>query len=225
MKLQSPEDLLVEELRDIHSAERQLQRAMPRLVRMVETEGLQDAMQTRLEQGQRLIEDLDDALEELGAGKGRRKNVAAEGLLENAAELVDDIQEPLLRDAALTGAIQKLEHYCIAAWGTSRSIAQSLGKQSVVECMERVLEQGKQQDEELTRLAETEIYPALMDGGTQQSEGGEGRSRSQSGGQSSGGSTRRSSAGASRKDDERTSASGSSSQGGKQGGGGQQGGR
>jgi len=206
--------MLLEEMREIHSAERQLQRALPKLNRNIETEDLQSAMQARIEQSQRLIEDLDNAFEELGASKGRRKNAAVEGLLEETNELVDQIEDPMLREAALIGAVQKLEHYCIAAWGTSRSMAQALGRDSVVECMERALEEGKQQDQELTQIAEKQVYPALQDGEDRQEGGGRARGEQrQAGGQRDPSGARKSGG---RKEE------GATAQGQRQGGGGQQ---
>jgi len=64
-------------------------------------------------------------------------------------------------DAALIASIQKTEHYCIAAWGTARSLAQASEQKSAVKTMERVLKEGKEMDEQLTQLAENEIYPQL----------------------------------------------------------------
>lgn len=161
--MRAPEDLLLEELRDIHNAERQLQRALPKLQRNIENDSLQSAMKSRLEQSQRLVEELDEAFEQMGSSKGRRKNAVVEGLIEETTELVDQIENPMLRSAAMIGAVQKLQHYCIAAWGTSRSMAQALGQGSVAESMQRALDEGKQQDQELTQVAEQEIYPALME--------------------------------------------------------------
>jgi ferritin-like metal-binding protein YciE len=64
----------------------------------------------------------------------------------------------------LLGAVQKLEHYCIAAWGTSASLGRLLNQPSVVTLMERLVEEGKRDDEALTQLAESEINPAMIAG-------------------------------------------------------------
>jgi ferritin-like metal-binding protein YciE len=69
-----------------------------------------------------------------------------------------------LLDAVLLGAVQKLEHYCIAAWGTTASLGRLLEKPAVVSLMERVLEEGKRDDAALTQLAESEINPAMISG-------------------------------------------------------------
>jgi ferritin-like metal-binding protein YciE len=93
---------------------------------------------------------------------GRRKNVAAEGLISDARERVQEIEAGPALDAVLIGSLQKTEHYCIAAWGTARSLAASAAQNEVVKCMERAIKEGKQVDEQLTRLAEEKINPQLF---------------------------------------------------------------
>jgi ferritin-like metal-binding protein YciE len=155
-------DLLVLELQEIYSAESQLARAAPRFLKAVESERLQQMLEQRMEQGAQLIEDLDNAFEEMEQSPGRKKNVAAEGLINDLREHMQEIAEGPALDSVLIAGIQKLEHYCIAAWGTSRSLAQAAGVEAVVKSMERALKQGKQLDEQLTQLAEQDITPALM---------------------------------------------------------------
>ncbi|MFL5270054.1 MAG: DUF892 family protein, partial [Stellaceae bacterium] len=62
----------------------------------------------------------------------------------------------------LIAAMQKTEHYCIAAWGTARSMAQSVEQKTVATIMERALKEGGELDDQLTRLAEEEVTPALL---------------------------------------------------------------
>lgn len=180
----TPEDLLATELKQVHSAERQLTRAIPRLSRAVESEELRRMLDVRRQQGERLIEDIDNALEKMGTAKARPKNPAAEGLLEDMNEHLEMAPNKQMADAMLLAGVQKLEHYCLAAWGTARSMAQLLDETEVVRSMERALDEGKKLDSELTRLAEKEINPAMLrgegatDGGRRSSSGGLGESRS-----------------------------------------------
>ncbi len=164
MALKSPQDLLTQEIKEIHSAERQLSRAVPKLSRACSSEKLREALQLRKEQGSNLIEALDEALEEMEVSKARVKNVAMEGLIEDATQHIDEIDDGKMLDAALLAAVQKVEHYCIAAWGTARSMGQLFGQQKVVEAMEKALEEGKRFDEEMTNLAESEVNPAMLEG-------------------------------------------------------------
>ena len=168
MALKSPMDLLTQELKEIYSAERQLSRAIPKLAKTVQSQRLREMLERRREQGGTLIEAIDEALEEIGTTKSRPKNPAMEGLLEDVNEHVDEIKDEAMLDAALLASIQKIEHYCIAAWGTAKSMGNLLGQEKVVEAMERALEEGKRIDEEMTQLAEAEVNQAMLGEGEQE---------------------------------------------------------
>jgi ferritin-like metal-binding protein YciE len=155
-------ELLVLELQEIHSAENQLSRLLPRLAKAVESEKLAALLELRLEQGERLIKDIESIFDELDESPGRKKNVAAEGLINDAREHVQEIEHGAALDAVLLGAIQKTEHYCIAAWGTARALAKAVGQKAAREAMETALKEGPPFDEQLTELAEKEITPALL---------------------------------------------------------------
>lgn len=178
MALKSPQDLLTQEIKEIHSAERQLARAVPKLSRASSSEKLREMLQLRKEQGSNLIEALDEALEEMEVSKARVKNVAMEGLIEDATQHIDEIDDEKMLDAALLAAVQKVEHYCIAAWGTARSMGELFGQQKVVEAMEKALEEGKRFDEEMTSLAESEVNQALLNGSGEEDEGSSKKSSS-----------------------------------------------
>jgi ferritin-like metal-binding protein YciE len=156
--------LLVMELQEIHSAENQLGRILPRLAKAATSDKLRQMLEERQEEGETIIEEIDAAFEEMEASPGRKKNVAAEGLVNDAREHVQEIEEGPALDAVLIAAIQKTEHYCIAAWGTARSLAQAVGQKTAAKAMERALKEGKSRDERLTELAESEITPALLAG-------------------------------------------------------------
>jgi ferritin-like metal-binding protein YciE len=171
-------ELLVLELQEIHSAETQLSRVLPRLAKAVESETLQKMLEERLAEGERLLKDVDTGLEGLEASPGRKKNVAAEGLVNDAREHVQEIEAGPALDTVLIAAIQKTEHYCIAAWGTVRSLAQALEQKDVARAMERALKEGKAYDERLTEIAEQEVTPLLLRQGSDEEEGeGQGHGR------------------------------------------------
>ena len=157
-----PTELLLTELREIYSAENQLIKAMPRLTKAMESETLHELMNRRLEQAEELVADIENVFEEMEETPGRVKNVAAEGLLRDAQEHIQEIPKGPALDAVLIGAVQKLEHYCIAAWGTSRAFAEALEIDSAVQAMQRAIDEGKELDEELTELAVEEINPAML---------------------------------------------------------------
>jgi len=164
-KTPEPMELLHTELAEIYSAENQLMKAAPRISKAIESEQVRELMNRRLEQGEQLIADIENIFEDMDHSMPRKKNVAAEGLLRDMQEHIQEIQKGPALDAVLIGAVQKLEHYCIAAWGTTRAFGEALGHEMTVEVMQRVLEEGKELDEEFTRIAEEEINPAMLEAG------------------------------------------------------------
>jgi ferritin-like metal-binding protein YciE len=113
--------------------------------------------------------------------KARPKNVAAEGLLEDINQHLEEIQDDRLLEPVLVAGIQKLEHYCIAAWGTARSMGKLLDEERVIKSMERVLDEGKELDEQLTRLAEEELNPMMIEEAERQEGGGRRKSSGKGG--------------------------------------------
>jgi ferritin-like metal-binding protein YciE len=174
-------ELLVLELQGIYSAESQLSRVLPRLIQAASSEPLRSMLERRLDDGGRLVKEIESAFEKMDESPGRKKNGAAEGLISDAREHVQEISEGPALDTVLIAAIQKTEHYCIAAWGTARSLAQATGQKDVVQAMERVLREGKALDERLTELAERDITPALLaEEPDERLEEGDGQRRSRS---------------------------------------------
>jgi len=171
-KKESPDlnELLTTELQEIHSAEKQLSRLIPRLMKAASNESLQEAIEERLTEGEQILADVEAALEELESSPGRKKNVAAEGLVNDMKEHVQELQQGAALDTVLIGALQKTEHYCIAAWGTVKALGEAVGQQDLVGAMERALDEGKAYDERLTQLAESEITPELLSMGEESEE-------------------------------------------------------
>jgi ferritin-like metal-binding protein YciE len=160
----SAEDILATELKEIHSAEKQLSRALPRLAKNISNERLKECLDTRVEQGKRLIQEIEECLDEMETSKSKPKNVAVEGLIKDAEQHVEELDDEKFLEPVLAASVQKVEHYCIAAWGTAKSLGQMLEKDSVVEAMERALDEGREMDENITNLAAEELNPAMMEG-------------------------------------------------------------
>lgn len=162
MPMRAPQDLLTEELKSIYSAEKNLSRTLPKLAKSVSADSIRALIDRRREEGARIIEQLDQIFEELEARPGRKRNPVAEGLIEEATALGDEIDDPAMRDAAMIGALQKLENYCIAAWGTAAAFAKALNNPEAAATLSDLVAQGRQMDEEMTQLAEDEINPAML---------------------------------------------------------------
>ena len=165
MPAQSPQDMLITELFAIRSAEEQVSRALQQHLDDVQNKQVRRLLEQRLKRGERLLQDLEKGLKELGGqGASQQRNEAVEGLIRLSERELREAQNPLMKDAVLIGNVQKIEHYCIAAWGTAKAFARLLGVQPVVQAMERATEEGKRFDDELTQIAEREVNPAMLEG-------------------------------------------------------------
>ena len=161
--IQTPQDLLVYALQEIQDAEAQASQAVQNQLRLIENEELGKLLERRLEQGGRLLRDVSQALQALG-GQGRGDpNTAARGLIEQAERVVELAQTPELKQVALIAGVQKLEHYCIAAWGTVRSLANEVGQQDLARTMQRAVDEGYALDRELSNLAEGWVNPTAIE--------------------------------------------------------------
>ncbi|WP_448101596.1 YciE/YciF ferroxidase family protein [Luteibacter jiangsuensis] len=154
MAVKTIEDLFIHELSDIYSAEKQLTKALPRLARAAEAPELKQAFEIHLEETQGQVERIDQIVEALGIHLKRMKCAAMEGLVEEGKEVIDEIPAGPLRDAALIGGAQKVEHYEIASYGTLSAIAKQLGYKDAIPLLQATLKEEKATDEKLTILAE-----------------------------------------------------------------------
>ena len=157
MKLESLESLFVHELKDLLSAEKQLIKALPKMAKGASSESLKAAFEEHLEQTKGHVDRLDQIFELLGKSARAEHCKAMEGLIEEGSDLLEEDGEPVVKDAALIGAAQKVEHYEISAYGTSRSLAELLGLNKAVELLQQTLDEEKETDQKLTELAMSEI--------------------------------------------------------------------
>ncbi|PZD65553.1 YciE/YciF ferroxidase family protein [Pantoea ananatis] len=155
MKVKSLLDLFIHDLSDVYSAEKQITRALPKLIRAASDEKLKTVFQQHLNETQVQIERIDkaiDAHEELRIV--RMKCHALEGLVEEAQELIESTEAGEVRDAGLIGAAQKVEHYEIAAYGTLIAFASKIGLKEACELLAETLDEEKSTDAKLTTIAE-----------------------------------------------------------------------
>ena len=157
MKLNTLEDLLHHELKDLYSAENQLVKALPKMAKAAANPELKAGFEEHLEQTKVHVERLDEIGEKLGKKLTGHKCKAMEGLIEEGAELIDEDAEASVRDAGLIGAAQRVEHYEIAGYGTARALATRLGLDDIAETLGETLEEERQTDAKLTALAESAV--------------------------------------------------------------------
>src|SRR5688572_18565687 len=120
MAIESMDDLLVHELRDLYNAEKQLLQALPKMAEKATDEELVTALERHLSQTEEQVSRLDECFGILGVSSRGKKCAGMEGLIEEATELMEECDDDDIRDAAIIGAAQRVEHYEMSAYGTAR---------------------------------------------------------------------------------------------------------
>lgn len=157
MKLASLQDLYVEELKDLYSAETQLVKALPKMAQAASNPQLKSAFEQHLAQTEGHVKRLDQIFQNLGTdGKGKPCK-GMRGLLEEGDEFLQENASPEVKDAGLISMAQRVEHYEIAGYGTVCTYAQQIGDNDANTLLRQTLEEEKQTDNKLTQLAESRI--------------------------------------------------------------------
>jgi len=151
------EELLVDELKDIYSAENQIIKALPKMAKAASAPELKRAFERHLEETRRQVERLDQIGEALEIKLTGKKCRGMEGLIEEGREIMEEDLDENAIDAGLIGAAQKVEHYEIAGYGTARTHANMLGLTKVARLLQQTLDEEGRTDKKLTDLAERVI--------------------------------------------------------------------
>lgn len=157
MRLASLQDLLVEQLHDIYSAEKQVVQTLPSLVEAAQAPRLQDALKKHLLVTERQVNRLERAFRYLHTSARERVCEGMQGLLAEERRLLTEESNPSVRDAGLIAAAQRVEHYEIAAYGTVRTIASQLGLNHVAQLLDQTLTEEKEADRVLSEIAEAQV--------------------------------------------------------------------
>jgi len=157
MEMNDLQDLWVENLRDLYSAENQILKALPKAAKKVENEELRSALEEHVTVTEGHVKRLEQILGRLGEKPGGKKCHGMEGLLEEAKELMGEDAEPEVLDAGLIVDCQKVEHYEIAGYGSAATFAKLLGDDEAAGLLAQTLEEEKMADEKLTQIAESSI--------------------------------------------------------------------
>jgi ferritin-like metal-binding protein YciE len=159
MKINTLQDALVHEMRDLYSAEVQLTKALPRMAKAATHEQLAAAFEEHLEQTKGHVERLEKGLKRLDASTRGEKCKAMEGLIEEGKGTLELDADDMVRDALLISVAQKVEHYEIAGYGTARTFAQRLGENNIASLLEQTLKEEMETDRKLTKIAEAAVNP------------------------------------------------------------------
>lgn len=153
MKTMTLADLYLDQIRDMHSTERQLIKALPKMAAAAEHPTLKAAFDKHLAETQGQLERLDAILADLDKTSGRKVCEATQGLVKEAADLIETFDKGDVRDAGLICAAQKIEHYEIASYGCLRTWASLLGRDADIKLLAETLNEEKGTDTDLTILA------------------------------------------------------------------------
>jgi ferritin-like metal-binding protein YciE len=164
MSVETAQELFVEELKDIYSAEKQIVRALPKVAKAVESQELRSGVEEHLEQTKGHVERLDRIFEILEKRAGGKTCKGMQGLIEEGSEHIKEIEKGPVRDAALIGALQRVEHYEIAAYGTMATLAEAMGEDEIKELLGETLQEEKDTDEKLTEVSRGVNSEAIAQG-------------------------------------------------------------
>jgi ferritin-like metal-binding protein YciE len=162
MKMKTLEDLLVHELKDLYSAEKQLLKALPKMAKAATAEDLRDAFESHLAETEGQVERLDKIFSKLEINGRVMKCKAMEGLLEEGKEILEEEMDDDVRDAALIAAAQRVEHYEMAGYGCARTFAQQLGHDAVADLLQESLDEEGAANQKLTDIAMNSVNEDAM---------------------------------------------------------------
>jgi ferritin-like metal-binding protein YciE len=157
--IDSLNELLVSELRDLFDAEQRLTKAIPKLVDVSSSNELIEALNKHLNETRQHVTRLEQAFSELGEEAATETCTGMKGLISEGDDHAGDIDEGSLRDAVIIGAAQRVEHYEIAAYGTAIAHARLLGYDTTAQILETTLEEEKAADRTLSDIAESVMNP------------------------------------------------------------------
>lgn len=153
MEINSLEELYVEQLRDLYDAEHQIIKALPKMIDKAESEELKDALNEHLEVTKEQAKRIERVFRNMGEEAKAEKCKGMQGVLEEGDDLIGDIEDPEVRDAAIIAAAQRVEHYEMAGYGTARTYADQLGEDEAADLLQQTLDEEKEADRKLTKLS------------------------------------------------------------------------
>jgi Uncharacterized protein conserved in bacteria len=153
MKMKTLNDLFAHELKDLFSAEKQLTKALPKMIKAASNENLREALQNHLQETEEQLHRLEEICNQFHIPTRGAKCRAMEGLIEEVKEILDEDMTDDVRDAAIICAAQRVEHYEMAAYGCARTFAEQLGFDEAARLLEHSLNEEKTADRKLTEIA------------------------------------------------------------------------
>lgn len=153
MPIKTMDDLFVATLKDIYYAEKQILKALPTMVKKAHDPELKQALEKHREETEGQVERLDEVFRLINTAARGKKCEAIEGIIEEAKEHMEEIEDAEVADAGMIGSAQAVEHYEICRYGTLIAWAKLLGHKDAIKLLERNLEEERHADQLLTDIA------------------------------------------------------------------------
>jgi ferritin-like metal-binding protein YciE len=163
-------ELLVDELKDAYSAEKQALASMKKSARLATSPALKAGIEEHIRQTTDQMGRVEEALGLLKAKSGRKTCMAMKGLVEEATEAAGEHEKGPLLDLVIVAGMQRIEHYEIAAYGTDIALAQAIGEDEVVNLLKGILAEEKATDVKLTSLTQKELMASALRDGAEEEE-------------------------------------------------------
>lgn len=152
--MQDMRELLVEEMQDLYDAEKQLVKALPKMVKAASNPELSQAFASHLEETQGHVQRLEQAFELLGEKPKSKPCAAMKGLIQEAQETIQEDMPDALHDSAIICAAQKVEHYEMSGYGTLSAWAKKIGLDDVADLLDATLAEERAADDKLTEVGQ-----------------------------------------------------------------------
>ncbi len=157
MEMETLKDLLVEELKDLYSAEKQIIKGLEKMSKAANHPELKEAFKRHQVMTEKQVERLERVCADLDVSPRGKKCVGMEGLIEEAKDLISEKPDPDVLDAGLIAAAQHIEHYEMAGYGCARTYARQLGYTEQADLLQTTLDEEGNTDKLLTEIAERSI--------------------------------------------------------------------
>ena len=156
-------DLLADEIKDLYSAEKQLTKALPKMVKGSNDAALKEAFAGHLTETQAQVTRLEEVGQALGIKVTGKKCVGMEGCIQEGAEALEEEGEDAVLDLGLIGAGSRVEHYEMAGYMTAISLAKRLGAADVVNLLQQSLAEEEAAEKKLRQIASSLIKTATTE--------------------------------------------------------------
>jgi ferritin-like metal-binding protein YciE len=157
MTVKTMEDLFVETLKDIYYAEKHILKALPGMVKKADDASLKDVLETHRKETEGQIDRLEQVFKIMDIAARRKKCDAIEGILAEAKEHMDDIEDAQVLDAGMIGSAQAVEHYEITRYGSLLAWAEQIGRHDAIKLLKANLAEEKNADALLSKIAKASI--------------------------------------------------------------------